>query len=417
MEKEKVCFVIIGFGIKTDFETGRRINLDKTFENIIKPVFDELGILCYRSCDLEQSGVIDVEMYENILKADFVVADISTLNPNAVYELGVRHALKPNTTIVIAEDKLKLPFDVNHIFIHTYKHLEEDIGFSEVERFRAHLKKQIQASNENPKIDSPIYTFIPNLNPPSFSKSEVDEIKESIDKFHSTADLLEEAERLKNKKEYVEAIKILKDALKNNPKDSFIIQRLSLTTYKSKLPNELDSLKEAERILQQLNPKETTDPETLGLLGAINKRLYALSEIKDDLDKSIHFYERGYYVKQDYYNGINVAFLYTVKASLAEDKFEVYANYGQAKRIWKAISMKWSKVIESEDFIDRGDKEWMYFTLAEAYFGLGNKEKENQYIELGKNNMEGEFALDSYSEQKQKLSIVLDRIKNKMEKI
>ena len=113
-------------------------------KNIIKPVFDDLDILCYRASDLEQSGVIDKKMYENILKADFVVADISTLNPNAIYELGVRHALKPNTTIVIAEDKLKIPFDINHVFIHSYKHLEDDIGVTEAKRFKAHLKKQVE---------------------------------------------------------------------------------------------------------------------------------------------------------------------------------------------------------------------------------------------------------------------------------
>jgi hypothetical protein len=403
---KKTCFVIIGFGIKTDFETGRRLNLDRTFENIIKPVFDDLDILCYRACDLEQSGVIDKKMYENILKADFVVADISTLNPNAIYELGVRHALKPNTTIVMAEDKLKIPFDVNSIFIHMYKHLEDDIGFSEVERFRKHLTKQVKKFLLKPETDSPIYTLIPNLIPPSFTKDEIDDIKESIEKSHSTHDLVELAEQKKNEKKFEIAKDLLKDALKNKPNDSFIIQRLALTTYKSKLPTDKEALIEAKGYLEQLNPKETTDPETLGLLGAIYKRLYEQNKELKYLYSSLEYYERGYYVKQDYYNGINVAFLYTLKASLSDDKFEIYSNYGQAIKIWKSISEKWIAVIESQEFVDRADKEWMYFTIAEAYLGLDKIEKEEEYINLGKKHLHGDFALDSYLEQKEKLKIL-----------
>jgi hypothetical protein len=408
---KKTCFVIIGFGIKTDFETGRRLNLDRTFENIIKPVFDDLDILCFRACDLEQSGVIDKKMYENILKADFVVADISTLNPNAIYELGVRHALKPNTTIVMAEDKLKIPFDVNSIFIHMYKHLEDDIGFSEVERFRKHLTKQVKKFIVEPEVDSPIYTLIPNLIPPSFTEDEIDDIKESIDKSHSTHDLVELAEQKKNEKKFEVAKDLLKDALVNKPNDSFIIQRLALTTYKSKSPTEKEALIEAKGYLEQLNPKETTDPETLGLLGAIYKRLYEQNNELEYLNASLEYYERGYYVKQDYYNGINVAFLYTLKASLSEDKFEIYSNYGQAIKIWNSISKKWSEVIKSPDFVDRGDKEWMYFTIAEAYFGLDNIEKEKEYINLGKKHLHGNFALDSYLEQKEKLKDIINKLK------
>ena len=53
-------------------------------------------------------------MYNQLITADVVIADLSTNNPNAFYELGVRHALRPKTTIVIAENELKPPFDVNH---------------------------------------------------------------------------------------------------------------------------------------------------------------------------------------------------------------------------------------------------------------------------------------------------------------
>src|SRR5688572_14057731 len=129
---QKTCFVIIGYGIKTDFATGRDINLDKTYANIIEPVFKELDFLCFRASDITHSGMIDLPMYENILKADFVIADLTTLNPNVLYELGIRHSVRKNTTLIISEKELKYPFDLSHIIIDQYEHLGKAIDFDEV---------------------------------------------------------------------------------------------------------------------------------------------------------------------------------------------------------------------------------------------------------------------------------------------
>lgn len=49
----KTCFVIIGFGKKTDYQTGRVIDLDKTFEYIVKPVFEELDFFCFRASEIK----------------------------------------------------------------------------------------------------------------------------------------------------------------------------------------------------------------------------------------------------------------------------------------------------------------------------------------------------------------------------
>ena len=110
---QKTCFVIMGFGEKTDFQSNpqRMLNLNKTYEYIIEPAVKEAGLKCVRADQIIHSTVIDKPMYENLLDADVVVADLSTSNANAIYELGVRHALKPTTTIVIAENNFSFPFD------------------------------------------------------------------------------------------------------------------------------------------------------------------------------------------------------------------------------------------------------------------------------------------------------------------
>ena len=86
------CFVIMGFGRKTDLATGRVLDLDKSYKNMIKPAVVAAGYDCVRADEIQHSGVIDVPMYEMLFAADLVVADLSTANLNAIFELGVRRA-------------------------------------------------------------------------------------------------------------------------------------------------------------------------------------------------------------------------------------------------------------------------------------------------------------------------------------
>ena len=410
---KKTCFVIIGFGIKPDYQAGRLVDLDKTFKNIIEPVFNQLGFLCYRASDIKHSGYIDIPMYENILKADFVVADLTTLNPNVLYELGIRHAVRKNTTLVISDKDLKYPFDLSHIIIDSYEHLGKSIDYDEVLRFQKHLKDKVQALILAPKTDSPIYTLFPHLNAPSFTEAEIEEIKENIEAEESISDLINEAEVAKDKNEFAKAIELLQKAAKISPANDFILQRLALATYKSKYPDSLKALFNAELILAELNPENTTDIETLGLSGAINKRIYEELDEIEFLDKSLSFYEKGFYIGNDYYNGINAAYLYTIKSTLTEDKFEAYANFGKGNIARKKIIQICDKIIKSKVWEDSEDKQWIILTLAEAYFGLGEMQKVEECVEMVKVFLKGDFSMDSFLEQQQKLSQAIELFKNK----
>ena len=153
---------------------GRVLDLDQSYLSLIKPAVEAARLKCIRADEIVHSGLIDVPMYEQLLKADVVVADISTSNRNAVYELGVRHALRPYTTVIIAEEQMmKSPiFDLSHIVIRQYRHLGEDIGVSEARRFTSELTdaiRQIMAIEPTSRWDSPVYKFIDRLTPPSIS--------------------------------------------------------------------------------------------------------------------------------------------------------------------------------------------------------------------------------------------------------
>src|SRR6516225_3850082 len=123
------CFVVMGFGKKTDFETGRVLDLDQSYLALIKPAVEAARLKCIRADEIVHSGLIDVPMYEQLLNADVVVADVSTSNRNALYELGVRHSLLLYPTVIISEQMMinSTTFDLSHIIIRSYRHLGEDI--------------------------------------------------------------------------------------------------------------------------------------------------------------------------------------------------------------------------------------------------------------------------------------------------
>ena len=93
----------MGFGKKKDPETNRTIDLDQTYQQIIRPAVESSGLECVRADEITETGIIDRSMYALLYRADVVIADISTYNPNAIYELGVRHTLKKYSTIIIKE--------------------------------------------------------------------------------------------------------------------------------------------------------------------------------------------------------------------------------------------------------------------------------------------------------------------------
>ena len=128
------CFVVMGFGKKTDYAQNKTFDLDKSYNYIIKPAVEKAGFACFRADEIQHSGNINAPMYERLFEADLVVADLSTANLNAFFELGVRYALKPRTTICISEKGFKIPLDMGQVAIRSYEHLGEGIDYGEVMR-------------------------------------------------------------------------------------------------------------------------------------------------------------------------------------------------------------------------------------------------------------------------------------------
>jgi hypothetical protein len=371
----KTCFVVMGFGKKTDYQANppRVLNLDLTFEDIIQPAVEACGVECIRADKIIHSTVIDKPMYERLLGADLVVADLSTSNANALYELGVRHALRPHTTIVMADKNFAFPFDLNHLTILQYSHSGDEIGFREVNRVREALEARVRGVIDRGETDSPVFLFLPQLlgrgpgatPPPAPTEPAKDE--------KSVFELRENVRDAKGEGNWQTVIWLLNRLRKMQPNDPQVIQELALATYKSKQPSAEKALEDAKVILETLGPETSSDAETVGLWGAIHKRLWQVRMSTEDLNRAIRAYARGYFIKNDYYNGINFAFLLNVRASVSQGD-EAIADRVLARRIRSEV-IALCDVVLTNPSTKPDDAFWAAASKVEALLGMGRKDE------------------------------------------
>ncbi|NTV71298.1 MAG: DUF4071 domain-containing protein [Azonexaceae bacterium] len=437
----KTCFVIQGFGKKTDYTDGRVLDLDASYA-IIKEGVEAAGLQCIRADEIQHSTVIDVPMYEMLLQADVVVADLSTYNVNAAYELGVRYALRPQTTIVVAEEGFKNPFDVGHIAIRRYKHLGEDIGAREAARFKAELKTAIEEILASNRADSPVYTFLPQLTPPQWSPAAAaapapafavppqargglftvavasptgisDEPSGATvpEPLATPKAMLDEALAKINPpageaSDFAGARTLLHKVSELRPNDPFVTQQLVVATYKSKQPDPESALLEARGIMEKsLNPASTNDPETLGLWGAIHKRLWELKAHPTDLNAAVDGYERGFSLRRDWYNGINYAFLLDLRSVewlKSGNKDDAIADSVLARRVRSEVGQLALVAAEDKD-ADPKKRFWAVATLWEAALGRGDAAETARWETVAQALAVPQWMQDTRLEQGQKL--------------
>lgn len=397
----KICFVIMGFGKKVDYATGRELDLNKTYKNIIQPIVSEKGFKCVRADEIRESGIIDKSMYALLYYADLVIADISTANPNAIYELGIRHAVRPYSTIVLKEKEGKIPFDLDHTRIFTYSHLGDDIGVDEANRCKIDLGNLIDSITKSPKIDSPMYEYI-DITPPIVDKEHLDSIlQELADKTENISAITELAQNIMKKvtkgqeRLFEEAFVYWKKAY-NIVKEEFFIQQMALCKYKSNT-KDLVNLTDALAIIRELDLNKTTNPETLGIAGAIYKNMYLLTKDISSLNQAIIFYEKGYKLNTSYYNGENLATCLDLMVKKVEDSEEKIYFKINSKKTRKNIIEDLEDIIKFEEVELRSDKKWIYATLANCYFHLENEDKAIEYKNLFLNSEPKSWEIETFN--------------------
>lgn len=149
MEKEKKCFIVTPIGNEN---TEIRRMADGVISSVLKPILLESGYEAIDSRDISKSGSITNQVINHLLNDDLVIANLTGLNPNVMYELAVRHAAA-KSLISICQEETNLPFDIRDERTIFYKN-----DMKGVVDLMPKLKNAIMSINDSDKsLDNPIY--------------------------------------------------------------------------------------------------------------------------------------------------------------------------------------------------------------------------------------------------------------------
>jgi len=145
---KRTCFVVTPIGI--DGSSTRRA-ADGLVSAVIEPTLEGLNFETIVAHRIDAPGSITRQVIEYLLNADLVVANLTELNPNVMYEVAVRHCVGL-PIVVMAEHGTKLPFDLSDertVFFHNDMHGSVDV--------RPALSKAIQSALSLQEPDNPVF--------------------------------------------------------------------------------------------------------------------------------------------------------------------------------------------------------------------------------------------------------------------
>lgn len=180
----KTCFVITPIGAA---DSQERQHADRVWEKMLVPVFEPAGYQLIRSDKMNDPGQITQAIFERIRDSDVSVADLSFLNPNVMYELGVRHCLRM-PTIQIKSEMTRNPFDT-----HNQRTIDFDIESEEsLIALSAEVRAQLDWIERNPGVVSNPLTTALGAN---FGRPDPEELTKAMAKLAYRVGILEEGEK------------------------------------------------------------------------------------------------------------------------------------------------------------------------------------------------------------------------------
>ena len=345
-----LCFVLMPFGKKPD-AVGNTIDFDRVYDEIIKPAIQRADMEAIRADQEMGGGIIHKPMYERLILCEYAVADLTTANANVFYELGLRHAVRPWSTVLIFAEGGRLPFDVGLLRSLPYKLKKNGVPANPETDLKALAKKlkaaQAATDDEKPPTDSPLYQLVdgyPNV---------ADQVAhEKTDVFREQVRYSEDAKvRLATaRKQGIDAVRIIEKEfgkLKNLEAGVLIDLLLSyraasgwtdMIALVKKMPrpvaatvlvqeqlafalNRAGKSEEAEKVLTDLLAKRGPSSETFGILGRVYKDRWEAAvksgkklQARALLEKALETYLSGFEAdSRDAYPGINAVTLMELK--------------------------------------------------------------------------------------------------------
>lgn len=146
----KTAFIIMPFSTTTDRHTD--VYWTRFFSDFLKPQLERRKYVCTRSQARPESIVKGI--LKDLRDSDLVVAVLTDFNANVWYELGIRHALRSGTIMMIEQGQ-KLPFDIASYGVLVY---EDTLAAGPA--FEQALDEFIGKIERDRPVDSPAQEFL-----------------------------------------------------------------------------------------------------------------------------------------------------------------------------------------------------------------------------------------------------------------
>ena len=194
------AFVAMPFGRKPGPD-GTEVDFNRVYHELIAPAIEGAGLSAFRADQEQAGGSILADMFQELLIADLVVADLSIPNPNVWYEVGVRHALRARGVVLLFGGTAPSAFD-----LYTERKLRYSIAGDgpdpatlkdDIEALATMIRATMLAWHEE-KI-SPVYYHVANLQEPDWKTLRVGKVKkfwQQYDEWERRVDLARQDGRI-----------------------------------------------------------------------------------------------------------------------------------------------------------------------------------------------------------------------------
>jgi hypothetical protein len=183
-EDRKTCFVITPIG---ETESPERRRAEGIYDAVIRPVLEVAGFEVTVAHKIAKPGSITNQVIELLLTADLVIANLTELNPNVMYELAVRHAARL-PVVSVAEQGTTLPFDISDERALFYT--DDMAGVMDL---RPKLRAAVEAAVADEHPDNPIYRTRQNMVMRAVAETDFQRyVVETLSKLEDSVSLLEQ---------------------------------------------------------------------------------------------------------------------------------------------------------------------------------------------------------------------------------
>lgn len=418
-----LCFVLMPFGKKPDYG-GLVIDFDSVYYDLIFSAIEDAGLKPIRADEEQAGGIIHKPMFERLILCEYAVVDLTTANPNVFYELGVRHAVRPYSTVLLfAEGTKQLPFDIAPLRAIPYK-LDSQTGKPDQHSKNSTkeiLKKRLIEA-QKPNTDSPIFQLVEGF--PDIQHIKTDIFRERVNYSEELKKQLAQIRKEKsiaNLRNFILSLKNIKNQEAGVIIDIFLSYRALAKTkedweemaeFVTLMPEPLYSTtlvqeqyafalnragdsEVAEKILLSIIEKKGPSSETYGILGRVYKDRWEQEYKKEEeekkgrgveeeninedhdsfsissayLDQAIDAYLKGFESDwRDAYPGINAVTLMEIKRIPDPRRFDLIpvVKYSVERKIAKGKPDYWDYATLLELSILAKDKKSSFIYLARA---------------------------------------------------